>query len=433
MAKINRRANTLGAFGTKNGNALEPVDSSGRSRIPDLIPVGRNAAREPEPFPTSRKPNKTAASSAEKKSKRKAAKTSSGKAAKKTTGAKPQSQAAQRRKLGRGELRRRRRRRRIISLVILLLLVLIGGALSVTVLFKVQDFRVENLDKSMPADTGIYTEEAILGALSVPMEENMFRFSLKQKEKEMAAVLPYLETIRVRRSLPGTIVVQIEPAVESWCLQTSVDWVVLSQGLKVMRTDSDRPEGIPVIRGLEPKSVQAGFAFEIKAQTAEPVFQEDGAIDTEKTEQAQAENQAQAEEKMQNIKTLLQMLEQNELLKGVSLIDLAEENEAYFVYENRLKVLLGTFNNLEYKLATVAKLTKNETGQYLSASDKGTLDVSHQMEGEVIRIPFSPGPFSTEPVPEPTAEPQPTESPEGLLEDTQNPETENKQEEPAAS
>ena len=40
----------------------------------------------------------------------------------------------------------------------------VGLTLSVTVLFKVKEFRVENLDKTTPANTGIYTEDAILGA-----------------------------------------------------------------------------------------------------------------------------------------------------------------------------------------------------------------------------------------------------------------------------
>ncbi|EJW93541.1 hypothetical protein EVA_18350, partial [gut metagenome] len=58
----------------------------------------------------------------------------------------------------------------------MLLLVIAGSILSVTVLFKVKKLRVENLDKTMPADTGIYTEDAILGALAIPMQENMFQF-----------------------------------------------------------------------------------------------------------------------------------------------------------------------------------------------------------------------------------------------------------------
>ena len=92
-------------------------------------------------------------------------------------------------------------------------------------------------------------------------------------------------------------------------------------------------------------------------------------------------------------------------------IDLSEENEAYFVYQGRIKVLLGTFNNLEYKLSAAGLLLRNESGEYLSASDRGTLDVSHQMEGAVVRMPFSPGDFevgSGEPEP-PDEEPPPEE------------------------
>lgn len=116
----------------------------------------------------------------------------------------PQDSRGLRRRMTRGEMRRRRRRRRIIAFVLLLALVALGVALSVTVLFKVEGFRLEGPEKGAEPDTGIYTEDAILAALGVPLGENIFQFSLADKERAMAAALPYLETIQVRRSLPGT-------------------------------------------------------------------------------------------------------------------------------------------------------------------------------------------------------------------------------------
>ena len=306
----------------------------------------------------------------------------------------PEGQNAARRRVSRGELRRRRRRRRLWAVLLVLALIGVGLTLSVTVLFKVKEFRVENLDKTTPANTGIYTEDAILGALAVPLEENMFQFSAKEKEQAMAAALPYLETVRVRRSLPGTVVVQVEPATETWSAKTSAGWLVLSGGLKIMKLQEEQPDSLPMLLGLEPEAPQPGYPLSL-AGGARAAGSGAAAAD--------------GKERLEQLKELLEGLEAQELGRDCTAIDLSEENEAYFVYQGRIKVLLGTFNNLDYKLSAAGLLLRNESGEYLSASDRGTLDVSHQMEGAVVRMPFSPGDFevgSGEPEP-PDEEPPP--------------------------
>ena len=97
----------------------------------------------------------------------------------------PESGPARRRQMTRGEMRRRRRRRRWLAFFFVVFLMAVGFILSVTVLFKVKHIVVENLDKTTPANTGIYTEDAILGALAVPLEENLFGFSAAEKQAEM--------------------------------------------------------------------------------------------------------------------------------------------------------------------------------------------------------------------------------------------------------
>lgn len=323
---------------------------------------------------------------------------------------------AQRRRISRGELRRRRRRRRILAIVLTLLLVTAGLILSVTVLFTVKAMRVENLDKTVPANTGIYTEDAILGALAIPMEENMFHFSAKEREEAMSRILPYLETIRVRRSLPSTVVVQVEPAQATWAVWQPGGWLVLSRGLKIMEQTAQPQDGLPVIYGLEAESILPGTFFAVRPQPTEPILKEDGTVDEDAQKAAQQAQQEQANEKLSNLRHLMDLLDENGLHDGITAIDLRQENENYFVYQNRIKVLLGTFNNLEYKLGAVAKLVKNESGEFLGPSDKGVLDVSHQLDDQVVRIPFDPVEFTIEPpqagpeiTPDGGGEPQPAQ------------------------
>lgn len=287
----------------------------------------------------------------------------------------PESGPARRRQMTRGEMRRRRRRRRWLAFFFVVFLMAVGFILSVTVLFKVKHIVVENLDKTTPANTGIYTEDAILGALAVPLEENLFGFSAAEKQAEMELQLPYLETIKVRR-LPDTVVVQVAPATESWCAKTDSGWAILSDGLKVLKVQTDQPADLPVITGLGVNAPTAGRFLSL-------------------TTEAQSEQ----------IADLMEQLYAQDLAGSCTRIDMGLGTDAYFVYDGRIKVLLGTFNNLDYKLSVAALLLKNESGEYLSSTDRGTLDVSSQLDDSVHRFTFAPGSFEQE-----ESEPPPPDS-----------------------
>lgn len=303
-----------------------------------------------------------------------------------------------RRRVTRGEMRRRRRNRRIAACLLVLALIGVGVALSVTVLFKVEGYTVQNLDKTTPADTGLYTEEQIIAALGIPVGENIFRFSIAEKERDMALDLPLLEVIRVRRSLPGTLVVQVQPAVAAYCLQTSAGWATLSEQLKVMEVGPAQPSGLTVITGLTPETPVAGQPLAMPAQTPAPSSTPQASATPEPGQedaapQASAAPGTDGGEALEILRELLEQLasEERPLLAGVTAIDLASVTELGFTYEGRVKVLLGTSNNLDYKLQWAYNILTNADGKGLAATDTGTLDISHQRQDGTIRPVFDPG------------------------------------------
>lgn len=81
-----------------------------------------------------------------------------------------------------------------------------------------------------------------------------------------------------------------------------------------------------------------------------------------------------------------------ELKDDCTSIQFGEANELYFIYQNRAKVLLGTFNNLDYKLKFAAYLLHNEDGKGIGDTEQGTLDVSHQLEDGACGPTCRPGP-----------------------------------------
>ena len=93
---------------------------------------------------------------------------------------------------------------------------------------------------------------------------------------------------------------------------------------------------------------------------------------------------------------------------GVTALNITDLSDLRFTYQNRIEVLLGNSNRLDYKirLAAVAILDPDKG---LAASDKGTLDVSYQQTDGEIKGYFAPD----EPDPTPTPEPDPESTGEG--------------------
>ena len=301
------------------------------------------------------------------------------------------------RRLTHSELRRRRRRRNLLMAFLGLLVVGIGMVLSLTVLFKVEIFRIENMDESTPANTGIYTEDAILGALGVPVGENMFQFSAAQKEKSMVVSLPYLERVEIRRRLPSTLVIRVEPAVETWCAQSDSGWLTLSDGLKIMAIGETQPEGLPALLGLDIEAPVAGYYLKLATPnaTATPAPAASGVSSSQTSSTASTSSPSTGEENghdpLEDVNRLLELLWTYELKDDCTSIQFGEAHELYFIYQNRAKVLLGTFNNLDYKLKFAAYLLHNEDGKGIGDTEQGTLDVSHQLEDGSLRPTWSPG------------------------------------------
>lgn len=282
----------------------------------------------------------------------------------------------------------RRRRRRAILGMLLVIAVLIGGiVLSVNLLFKVTDYRIENADGSTPADTGIYTEQQIIDLVGVPQGENLFGFSTAEKSDLLLASLPYLDVAEVHVQMPGTVVVKVQPATERFMMEYGGQWLVLSDGLKVLRTDAAQPEGlilleadIPAGQSLVPGTFLSLDEAVPETATAETAHTTTRAALDEIMEQAQAQG----------------------LLDGISVVTLTDVSELSFLYQGRVSVALGTANNMEYKMRFAARLILDVEGNGLSATDRGTLDVSRQQSDGSIQATFNSD--TSTPTPEPTPE-----------------------------
>lgn len=293
-----------------------------------------------------------------------------------------------RRRVTQVEKMRIRRRRKLVGIACVAGVLLLGVVLSINLLFKVTDFRIENTDRTTPANTGIYTEEQILDLLGVQVGDNLFGFSTSQKSRELQAQLPYLDVVQVDIQMPGTVVVKVQPATERFAIQTAAGWLVLSDGLKVLRSDSAQPEGLIQLQvNLDPRLSQTPGSYLSLLDSADAVI---AATAETATAETATDEDAAASRADTALDQLVQQLEDTGLLDGVTLISLQDMEEINFLYQGRVSVVLGTANNLPYKLQIASRIVLDTDGTGLASTDRGTLDVSYQRSDGSIVGYFTP-------------------------------------------
>ncbi len=250
-----------------------------------------------------------------------------------TPGGLPNGQTPQR--VTRSEARRRRRRRALITAGLMALFIAAGFLLSVTVLFKIGGFRVEG--------ESVYTQEELIEAFGYPVGENMFRFKIAEAEAQMAEKLPYLETVKVRRSLPSTVVFLVTPAQERYTLSAGSKVLVLSESLKILKSVDTAPEGLCRLDGITAKSTSAGHTLATGDATSDEL-----------------------------VDTVLAAIESSGL-EQLTAVNFSDPYEICLEYAGRITVRLGTTAQLDYKLAMVEKTLEDD---YFTDSTTGTLDAS---------------------------------------------------------
>lgn len=303
------------------------------------------------------------------------------------------------RRVTQAEIIRKRNRRRAMSIMAVLAVLAVGAFVSLNLLFKVAFFRVENFDRTTPADTGIYTSDELINALNIEKNSNLFGFSTAEKTRQLAQQFPYLEQVQVEVQMPATVVVKVQPAVERFACMYSGGWMVLSDSLKILRTDVNQPDGLILLSIALPTDFAPTVGQNITPESYNSLLG---------GEQATAETAGLQASAMQTLTEMLDGLQTYNLFDGTTAISVQDLSDIEFTYQNRVQVKLGSETNLAYKLRlAAAALADPEKG--LAASDKGVLDISTQQSNGDIRAYFAPDEPAPTPTPEPTATPEPEE------------------------
>ena len=98
-----------------------------------------------------------------------------------------------------------------------------------------------------------------------------------------------------------------------------------------------------------------------------------------------------ADNRVQALQTLLAALEERELLADVTRVEFADVEQLAFLYQDRISVLLGTGNELDYKLDYAEYMLLNREGKGCAPTDTGHLDCSHLRTDGSLQAIFAQG------------------------------------------
>ena len=184
------------------------------------------------------------------------------------------------RRLTRAAIRRRRMLRRLATFGLLLCVIGIGMYLTVTMLFRISAIQVQTADGTQVTEIAGYSADSILQTLGVQVEENIFSFDSGAKAAELERQYPLLESIRVVRDYPNTVVVQVTEATPTYAVQAGSSWLTLSDKFKILSADPAQPDGLCTLYGGEATTAAPGEQLSFAAPEADSTADTSAASDS---------------------------------------------------------------------------------------------------------------------------------------------------------
>ena len=297
-----------------------------------------------------------------------------------------QREKRKKRRLTRAALKRRRMLRRLMAFVTLLAVIAAGVYLTMTMLFRISSIQVQTPDGKQVTEIAGYSADSILQRMGVQLEENIFSFEPGEKAAVLEQNFPLLGSIKVIRDYPNTVVVQVTEATPTYAVQAGSSWLTLSDKFKILSADPAQPDGLCTLYGGEATTAAPGEQLSFAAPEADSTAGTSAASDRSASGVVD-----ETDAKMSALATLQTKLDEYGMLSDVTRIEFADTEQIAFLYQDRISVLLGTLNDLDYKLDRARYMLNNEDGKGCAATDTGRLDFSHVSAGSTRKIYFAQG------------------------------------------
>lgn len=244
--------------------------------------------------------------------------------------------------------RKRNIRKAIVVIGFLLIISIIVSPVLIFTLFRVKSFTVEG--------TGAYTNEEIISASGIVMGKSLLFADLDEAADNIEKMLPYTDNVKLTKKLPDGIIIRYEATEKAFAIGMSNGLYAVTNGnLKVLEITGEQPAGVALIVGAVPYKAEVG-------ETAAFDVLQDG----EKKEEF-------VDETLSLLLEITGAITENKT-KDISLINIAEKNDIYLIYQGRIVLNLGNSSDLPSKLSLGNKVINSENT--IDPFQFGSIDLS---------------------------------------------------------
>lgn len=242
--------------------------------------------------------------------------------------------------------------------------------------FRVEEVVVSGADK--------YTPWMVKEASGLEYGDSLLSVSDARVAGKIRLALPYVDEVRVGIKLPGTVYIEITELETTYAIQARDEtwWLIAADGRVVEQITATAATGYTRIQGVRadgPRTDQRVQAAESAVQTTEATVEtgEDGMTLPTTAQITNAQ-------RLDAVLTILQALEDNGVIGQIASIDVTNLNDITMEYGQRLHIVLGTSENLAYKVSYMAAAIEQ-----LEEYETGELDVSFKWSEKALLNPES--------------------------------------------
>ncbi|MBP3411796.1 MAG: FtsQ-type POTRA domain-containing protein [Oscillospiraceae bacterium] len=250
------------------------------------------------------------------------------------------------------EKQKRQAKRRTVKRInkgLLKRLIIMVGVVAAVILSMVIFFRVQHIEIR---GAHYYSEAEILQACGVATGDNLLTLSRGRISGSIMAPLKYIDSVKVTRQLPDTLIISVVEGEPKYAVQDSRgDHYLISAQAKVIEQIPPLELGeYTLVDGLKIRTPEIGA--ELQIQTA-------------------AGEESKAKGQLSALKTLLTAIEEAELGRAIASVQIPSSYNLSLWYEDRFLVELGNTNRLDYKLEYLKEVV-NRQEAYVT----GTVDLT---------------------------------------------------------
>lgn len=243
--------------------------------------------------------------------------------------------------------RKRRFRLAVVTVGFFLLLSIIISPILLFAVFRVKTFAVEG--------TSPYSKEEIIAASGIGEGKSLIFADLDEAAAAIEKTLPYTDNVKLTKKLPDGIVIRFEETHKAFAFQISGGMFALTNSeLKVLELSASVPDGVALITGATPVKTYVGEVLSFVKPSED------------KDEEIQ-------DKTFELLLEITQGIAQNGT-KDINLINVADTNNIYLIYQQRIVLKLGDSAELASKLSLGNRVINEENT--IDPSQCGTIDLT---------------------------------------------------------